>query len=1298
LKQLQTLVLFLVLSTITYGQFPVQPSPTGSVNTLQKNAGAYEVGRGIVITNFADTTAANAVSYMKGTPYIEIRTSDNRIWRRNVTATQWVQLGGSGGGGNDSLAYYNLIQQPDSLYAVFEKRNGNKDTLTILGVAGSGIDTTSLSNRINLKVNIADTASMLTPYAKTAALAAKLNISDTATMLTPYSRVKSIGLSMPSAFNVANSPLTSNGTLAVTGAGTASQYVRGDGQLANFPSNSGSGSSVAYYLNGSVSQGTFGGDTYYELSKTPVFGAGTNFIRTSAEGNGYIASFITDAGDPSLLSIPAGNWTLEFYFNANSNGGTPRFYGELYKVDSSNVFTLIASESANPEFITNGTAIDQYFTSISVPQTTLLVTDRLAIRIFVIPTTRTITLHTENSNLSEVITTFSSGLTALNGLTAQVQYFATGTSGTDFAISSATDTHTFNLPTASATNRGALSSADWSTFNGKTTVSSYGKNAGGDSTILVLSNGTRFAARDSIGGASQWTTTGSDIYYGTGKVGITTSVGTMTPLSLLHLQDSLSTIDSTKGLILENKRLAVVNVGRESMPLILKAQGWGTSGTPSSRPSELRILNIPTSSSNPLGDLYVQRGVAGVYSTIFQVTAANGVAGPVTYNGTNELNLLTSGSAGNSTMNYGGASLGSVATRNYHNFNGSITSTANNAATIGFMEVKPTVNMPTSAGASYMGLRINVTETVAPAGQSYLFRAGKGGASFVSNFDITNTGQVMIGNATPNASAALNITSTTQGVLLPRMDSTQRNAIPTPATGLQVYNTNTNAFNYYNGTAWTAIGGGGGGSGWGLTGNASAVTDFLGTTNNRTMRFRTNNVERMVIDSVGTVRVTNDAVINGMTVGRGTGNYSGNTALGFQTLFSNTSGTATDNTAIGYTAMRANTTGGQNSAFGQGALYSNTTGLGNMAFGREALYFNTTGNQNIGIGVGALYFGGTNTTAIGAYSGYFTQQVDGDDNFINNTGANSGLYIGANIKTLNVSQTNEIIIGNDGLGLGSNTTVIGNSSTTTTALKGNVLVGTQTSDATAALNVSSTSSGVLIPRMTTSQRNVIGGGIPATGLQIYNTDEKRVEYYNSNFWTSVGNDDDTDVKLVQALGSQIKAQTYKSSEATTSQSLVSGTLRLVAVYLQKPQLITGVQIYLSVAGSFTANNNNKLGLYSVNSSTGVITKVAETANDVAGNIWKGSSGVSKKVAFTAPYNANAGVYYIAMLYNTSSQISAPAVLSRVAFAQNVGLMDNPTFLSFSMISSAAQTDLLSSYSTVGAEIGATTANIWGSIY
>jgi hypothetical protein len=280
--------------------------------------------------------------------------------------------------------------------------------------------------------------------------------------------VTSVGLTMPSAFTVTNSPITSSGDIAVTGAGLVSQYVRGDGTLANFPNSTGGGSSVNYYLNGSVSQGTFGGDTYYQMSKTPILGGGTNFIRTNGAGNGYIASFITDAGDPSFLNIPGGNWNLEFYFNASSGGGSPSFYAELYKVSATNVFTLIASDSLNPEGITNGTTVDQYFTSIPVPQTTLLVTDRLAVRIYVITSGRTITLHTENGNLCEVLTTFTTGLTALNGLTQQVQNLAVGTSGTDFAISSVTDTHTFNLPTASAVNRGALSSTDWSAFNAKT--------------------------------------------------------------------------------------------------------------------------------------------------------------------------------------------------------------------------------------------------------------------------------------------------------------------------------------------------------------------------------------------------------------------------------------------------------------------------------------------------------------------------------------------------------------------------------------------------------------------------------------------------------------------------------------------------------------------------------------------------------------------------------------------------------------------------------------------------------------
>jgi hypothetical protein len=316
-----------------------------------------------------------------------------------------------------------------------------------------------------------------------------LNQQDGGTITASWSDIDtgltSVGLSMPAAFSVSGSPLTSNGTISVTGSGVASQYVRGDGSLANFPTSSGGGSSVAYYFNSSVSQGTLGGVAYRELSKVPIIGAGTD---VTIAANGYIASYITDANDPALLEIPAGNWNFEMYFSSSSSGGSPSFYVELYKYNGT-TFTLISSSSAAPEVITNGTAIDLYTTALAVPSTILTLTDRLAIRVFVTHSGKTITLHTENSHLCEVITTFSSGISALNGLTNQVQYLATGTSGTDFNISSATDTHTFNLPTASGSNTGKLSSSDWTTFNNKQPLITAGTTAQyyrGDKTFQTL--------------------------------------------------------------------------------------------------------------------------------------------------------------------------------------------------------------------------------------------------------------------------------------------------------------------------------------------------------------------------------------------------------------------------------------------------------------------------------------------------------------------------------------------------------------------------------------------------------------------------------------------------------------------------------------------------------------------------------------------------------------------------------------------------------------------------------------------
>ena len=63
--------------------------------------------------------------------------------------------------------------------------------------------------------------------------------------------------------------------------------------------------------------------------------------------------------------------------------------------------------------------------------------------------------------------------------------------------------------------------------------------------------------------------------------------------------------------------------------------------------------------------------------------------------------------------------------------------------------------------------------------------------------------QVGVGTTTPNASSALDITSTTKGLLIPRMEEGDRIAIDTPATGLMVFQTDGAAgFYYYNGSSW----------------------------------------------------------------------------------------------------------------------------------------------------------------------------------------------------------------------------------------------------------------------------------------------------------------------------------------------------------------------------------------------------------------------------------------------------------------------------------------------------------------
>lgn len=123
-------------------------------------------------------------------------------------------------------------------------------------------------------------------------------------------------------------------------------------------------------------------------------------------------------------------------------------------------------------------------------------------------------------------------------------------------------------------------------------------------------------------------------------------------------------------------------------------------------------------------------------------------------------------------------------------------------------------------------------------------------------FQLSSWAQVGINTATPHQSAALDITSTSKGVLIPRMTFTQKNAIVSPATGLLVYQTDAAAgFYYYNGSSWVTFAGSG--TGWSLNGNngTNPTGNGIGTTDNQDLSIVTNNTETIRIAANGNVGI-----------------------------------------------------------------------------------------------------------------------------------------------------------------------------------------------------------------------------------------------------------------------------------------------------------------------------------------------------------------------------------------------------------------------------------------------------------
>jgi trimeric autotransporter adhesin len=290
----------------------------------------------------------------------------------------------------------------------------------------------------------------------------------------------------------------------------------------------------------------------------------------------------------------------------------------------------------------------------------------------------------------------------------------------------------------------------------------------------------------------------------------------------------------------------------------------------------------------------------------------------------------------------------------------------------------------------------------------------------------------------PHASAMLDIKSTDKGLLIPRVNLVSESditTISTPKVSLLIYNINNTlpdgeGFYYWNGSLWTKLATRANLSNlaWSIGGNTgtNANTDFIGTTDNRALVFKTNNILSGKIDpgpnntffgqSAGlNITSGNNNSFYGQNTGTSATTGSGNLFAGQNAGTSNTTGSTNvflgqgagknngvgnknvfigedagfnntyldQNVAIGTNALYSNKNGNSVTATGYQSLYSNTSGNYNTANGYQALFSNTIGDANTAVGQGALFANttGSNNTATGQWA--LQSNTTGDANTAN---------------------------------------------------------------------------------------------------------------------------------------------------------------------------------------------------------------------------------------------------------------------------------------------------------------------------
>lgn len=131
------------------------------------------------------------------------------------------------------------------------------------------------------------------------------------------------------------------------------------------------------------------------------------------------------------------------------------------------------------------------------------------------------------------------------------------------------------------------------------------------------------------------------------------------------------------------------------------------------------------------------------------------------------------------------------------------------------------------------------------------------------------------------------------------------------------------------------------------------------------------------------------------------------------------------------------------------------------------------------------------------------------------------------------------------------------------------------------------------------------------------------------------------IAVKQALGSTIKAEVRPLEIMNQTQTLTAGQLYLQAIWLPVAGNVTGIKWWQAVQGVYTGSNYSKVGLFTY--SGGTLTLVASSADDTA--LWKVGTQAFGTKAFSTPYLASGGLYFIGILYNRSAETTAPQIVA-----------------------------------------------------